>query len=563
MLKMILTVFLFTCSLQIVSSTSLSFNYSLLNSTNSTCLNFENASCPAWSYCSANDGVCKCIKKSDFLICGQDGMNNFIYTCYCLTFDQELDLTELGPCIYNCYYVGKKQFDFYTKYDELPDNVHGLESAMCEEFNRTGTLCGECMNNTFMLTYSFDMSCHECGNEIYSLIKYIFIAFLPLTILCFIVLVLQINIPSSKLLGYVFFCQIITNPIFARIVSLYFLKVNKRNIIRLFVQVMGTSYGIWNLDFFRFFDLNICFKVSLLTALSFDFFIALYPLVIMIITYSVTSLHDANCKLIVAIVKPLKTIFTLFRCDWNIGSSAVNAFSTFMFLSNVKFLNLCLDLLLPVQVCGQAENDTCRLAVFYYPSIGYLSKEHLPYVVLSLVTFFLFVLTPVFILVLFPCTLFQKCLSRVPLRWQIALRFFAESFQGCYKDGTEPMCRDCRWFSVVPFLLRLIIFSSYAAAFSSITFCIEIIVGSLVLTVIVTIIVEPYKPQFKSYSDHFAVFLLCIACIMLCIERLNVNIFLTYVLYTVICIITLLQKIYFYIQVFYLIKEKRNRWRHL
>ena len=171
--------------------------------------------------------------------------------------------------------------------------------------------------------------------------------------------------------------------------------------------------------------------MSFLTALSFDFFIALYPLVIMIIIYSVTSLHDANCKLVVVIVKPLKTIFALFRCDWNIGTSAVNAYATFMFLSNVKFLNLCLDLLLPVQVCGQAENDTCRLAVFYYPSIGYLSKEHLPYVVVSsLVTFLLFVLSPVLILVLFPCTLFQKCLRRVPQRWANNLEVPSSIFSG-------------------------------------------------------------------------------------------------------------------------------------
>ena len=116
---------------------------------------------------------------------------------------------------------------------------------------------------------------------------------------------------------------------------------------------------------------------------------------------------------------------------------------------------------------------------------------------------------------------------------------------------------------IVPFILRLIMFSSYAAVFSSNIFCTEIIVGSLVLTVIVTIIVEPYKPQFKKYSDQFAVFLLYIACIIMCIDRLDINIFLTYVLYSIICIICLLQKSYFYIQVFYLIKEKRNRWRYL
>ena len=73
---------------------------------------------------------------------------------------------------------------------------------------------------------------------------------------------------------------------------------------------------------------------------------------------------------------------------------------------------------------------------------------------------------------------------------------------------------------MVPFILQLIIFCSYAAVFSSYIICIEIIAGSLFLTVIVTII-EPYKPQFKSYSVHFAVSLLIIASIIMCVERLN------------------------------------------
>ena len=40
------------------------------------------------------------------------------------------------------------------------------------------------------------------------------------------------------------------------------------------------------------------------------------------------------------------------------------------------------------------------------------------------------------------------------------LHVFMDSFQGCYKDGTEPGTRDCRWFSAVPFIIRITILSS-------------------------------------------------------------------------------------------------------
>ena len=164
-----------------------------------------------------------------------------------------------------------------------------------------------------------------------------------------------------------------------------------------------TLYGIWNLDYFHPIDLGICFEHRSFTIISLDIFVALYPLVIMAILYAITVMHDSNWRIVVTILKPLKTLFTLFKILWNIRTSAISAFANYMFLSNSKFFSTCFDLLAPVQVCSVATvNTTCRWAAFYDPSLGYLSRAHLPYAGLAWAIFILFVLTPLLILVLYP-----------------------------------------------------------------------------------------------------------------------------------------------------------------
>jgi len=354
-----------TCLLAMTVEASLSYNTSLLDnltpssSRNSTCLSGnETFSCPAWAYCNETAGICECYKQSETLVCGPSGKINLILLCYCLTYNEAEDVAELGPCPYNCDYVKRAEYESNITYGKIPNNIHYLNSAMCKAYNRTGTLCGECLNNTFIRSYSYDMSCSNCDDILYSRLKYIAAAFLPLTLFCLVVIVCQINIPSSQILGFVFFSQILTSPTFARTILLYLHTKSKHSAVKIFGQFTGTFYGIWNLDFFRFFDLNICLKNNSLTTISLDFFIAIYPLVIIAFIYIIILLHDSNWKIVVTIVKPLKVCFAKFNSPENMGTSLINAFATFLFLSNVKFLNVCLDLLLPVQVCSIAVNGS-------------------------------------------------------------------------------------------------------------------------------------------------------------------------------------------------------------
>ena len=62
----------------------------------------------------------------------------------------------------------------------------------------------------------------------------------------------------------------------------------------------------------------------------------------------------------------------------------------------------------------------------------------------------------VFLPTIYPFEFFQKFLLIFP----ICLRAFVDSFQGIYKDGTEPETSDCQWFVQLRLFIRLTFFSS-------------------------------------------------------------------------------------------------------
>ena len=134
-------------------------------------------------------------------------------------------------------------------YIKLPNNASDLNDALCGMYNRTGTLCGSCVNGTYLHAYSYDMSCTECVGDWSNWIKYIVIAYVPMTLLYMIVLLFKVNIPSSHLQGYILFSQIISLSIILRDILIY-MRDYSDNTLDKATQIFGTLYEIWNLDFF-------------------------------------------------------------------------------------------------------------------------------------------------------------------------------------------------------------------------------------------------------------------------------------------------------------------------
>ena len=176
----------------------------------------------------------------------------------------------------------------------------------------------------------------------------------------------------------------------------------------------------------------------------------------------------------------------------DIQSSIIKAFATFLLLSYVKFLNATVDMLLPVKA-KDVHGQVVGWYVYYDASYRYFHKDHLPYAIMGITCFLIFVLSPLVLLLIYPTTCFQRCLNTYRLRSH-ALQVFVDTFQGHYKDGTEPGTRDCRWFAAVYFLARIIILY-IIFGYSKNVMCFALTGLSLILLGIAMnqILFQPYK----------------------------------------------------------------------
>ena len=411
-----------------------------------------------------------------------------ILNCYCMTYDESIEDFIVGACIYNCLNTSKL-IRHHVLYHRIPINKSELNEAMCGHFNRAGQLCGHCKKGFVPLLYSYDLTCIQCSDAHYHLPMYIVVAFLPLTLFLLLILFCRISATSAKLNAVVGISQSIAIP--ANVI-MFIIGFHGHDHLLPTIQTVATIYGIWNLDFFRTVTPNICMNLSTLQVLALDYAIAFYPLLLLVVTYFLIELHTYGCWPIVQLWRPFQ------RCCWNrwdIRSSIINAFATFLWLSHVKFLSVSFGLLAPTHVFDVHGNKR-GLFLYYDGSVPFLGKEHLPYAVLALIVVLLMIVLPILLLILYPMRCFQKCLSRFNLRCHV-LHVFMDAFQGCYKDGTDGTC-DCRYFAAVCQLLRITFFTGYVLTFSALFYGIGTFI--LLLYVMLIVIVQPYKQRFSVYN---------------------------------------------------------------
>ena len=286
--------------------------------------------CYPWMFRIETNGACEC---SDIpyqaVLCDSTIPRTSVLECYCMTFNQKQNETELGLCLYGCR---------HPLYHSLPPHLTELNTHTCEKANRESTLCGNCKSGYSPLVYSYNMSCMNCTGMTYNWIKYIAVAYIPLTFFFLLVVIVQFNGTSPLVRGFISICQGMVSPVCIRA----YLIATKR---RKYVEVLSTLYGVWNLDFFRTIIPPICLEVSPLQALALDYAIAFYPLVLVILTYIFISLHSRDVRLVVHLWKPFRKLFYYVKQDWKLEQSIIKAFATFFLLSYLKILNVTVDML--------------------------------------------------------------------------------------------------------------------------------------------------------------------------------------------------------------------------
>ena len=170
-------------------------------------------------------------------------------------------------------------------HNKLPQKSEALlNKSVCTSFHRTGLLCGDCEEGYSPFVLSYNFSCVKCPDGHKNWWKFILVGFVPLTFFYFFVVIFNINMTSSRLHGVVWFSQVITMPQFIRLLMS---ELNPHLLIA--AKTFTMFYSFWNLDLFRSVLPDICLNVTTLQALALDYFLALYPFVLILLLYLLIS----------------------------------------------------------------------------------------------------------------------------------------------------------------------------------------------------------------------------------------------------------------------------------
>ena len=431
--------------------------------------------------------------------CNQDTKEVVVTSYYCMSYDEKENMMEVGYCPYK-----------HTNSSQHPISSNPLKIEMCSRYHRKGRLCGECDDNYSLPLYSYDPGCVKCDNGVwYNWFIYIAAAFLPLTVFYIIVLTFRISVTSPTLNGFVLCSQVVATPAVLRnIDSNNLVPRMQRDASYFVVEIIISIYAVWNLDFMRSYYSSLCVhtvsRLRTFQVLALDYAVAVYPLLLILITFILVKLHD-NFSLVVCLWRPFHKCLFLFRRQFNIRSSLVNALATFIILSYIKILNVSFDLLTP-SIVYNVHGERVSVYLFYDGTVEMTSRDYLPYLLLAIVMLLVFNILPLILLTLYPMQCFQKFLSRccLSINTKLALQAFMDAFQGCFKESP----RDCRYFAALYVALRFV--HPLLFIILSFHFYRPIFMTLIVFVLILVVKFQPYKCRRSNTVDTVLLFVVVV-----------------------------------------------------
>ena len=459
------------------------------------------STCPLWHV--ERKGKCNCADKLDGLIecdSGRDTLN--VTNSMCLTWDNKTDSATFSYCLFTPIDHAVCKRGYY----EISTNLSGpaLNKWICGRLNRQGAQCKHCISGYGPAALSDAVSCADCSKNRHLWILNLLLQLFLLTIMFTAIMVLRIKGTTSPWNVIITYSQLVVNVL---MYDVYLSRSISCYIGTKMTVVIITILGITNLDFFRLVIPPLCISSSLKTidTLFFDYIIALYPILLTIMLFTLIQLHDHNCKIVAMLSQPLQRIFHM---RWDGKQSILSTFATFLLLSYSKLLFVSCNFLFAVQ--SYMYNSTGDLipdsiVLLHDPNIPYLKYEHAPYILTALLVVTIFILSPPLILLLYPTRLFRRLLSCCGFqRWDI-LHMIMDTFQGWYKDGTEGTY-DYRPLSALYMLLRVGLVGEFLTVIALspqsngdlkwfITGYFHVVLGSLFL------IAKPYKKKWMNNID--------------------------------------------------------------
>ena len=472
--------------------------------------------CSTWFHPSAEHN-CSCGHTlGTVVVCNNETREVGVLRSYCITSNGTGSETSVvGRCLVALHH-GEKLLSPIGIYNKVWQNITEQDGKTCGYLNRQGQLCGKCEHDHFVSAYSYDLKCHNCTSTLWSgVVKYLCVAFFPLTVFLCVVIVFHISVTSPAMNAPVLVCQFVTMPIFMQVLLQYL--HDDKTLYMYYIKLLATVYGIWSLDFFRVVIPPICLPLNTMHIIALDYLVAVYPLFMLMCVYILLTAHDRGCRLVVRLWRPFLWCTTRLRQSWNIRHSIIDAFATFLLLSYIKLLNTSCNLLLYTSI----HNDRGLLIghfLYYDATMKFLGSQHMPFAILAILVLLVGILFPLLLLLLYPMQWFQKCLNNCHLN-SPGLQIFMECFQGYYCDRTDGGW-ECRYFAAVYPALRVAIYVIYTITF---WYTFQVAFIFLCLFVMVTVLlVRPYKTPCALYNKFDAVMIILVVAFTTSILEIDV-----------------------------------------
>ena len=440
MLKLVLITLL---SISSVRANPLESNYSLDR-------------CHTWSFYNDTLRHCQCYSSPVLSLSSSSTHHDFVVQCsedkvvmnerFCMTYEKAG--TFIGGC--ESYSLNKNAALIDGVYVELPNNISELNDYMCGPMNRKGRICSECIDGFAPSVTSVGYICSNCTGAWYSIPLYLLLEFVPITSFYLLVLVCQISVTSSPLTYCVMYSQLVVYGSLGFTLVMFKMSSKETTI----VKILLTLHGIWNLDFFLYILPPFCVSqnIKFFHVLLLKYISAIYPVLLIVLTWLVIEMHSRNFKLIVWLWDKINCSFRMKRQS---KSTIIDIFATFFLLSYTKLCFTSMMFFWQTNIYN-ANDSRYYNRVAIDPNMIYFGKEHIPYVVIAALVLLVFGVLPALLLVAYPIQILRSlllinCLSG---RSKVALDIFVEKFYSCYRDGLDGG-KDMRSFASLHLIIRL------------------------------------------------------------------------------------------------------------
>ena len=453
------------------------------------------------------DGKCMCghgNKSWDgILYCNDDVFRAYIERDYWVG-----SISADKNCTKQNLYTGKcpKNYCSTSGITLLPSSAQDLAKDICENQNRRGRLCGECLNSSYCVAInSRYYTCTKHENMQYNWAIWLATEYLPSTVLLVIILFFDINLHSESLGSVVMYFQVYSA------LNIYSDgEISPPNHTYTINKAINFLYNIWNLEYIGIWlSSPYCLAKNLNTmqVLMISYLSGFYPFLIIFIYILFGRIKRFSC------CNPL--INFCIRLKWKVSlkASIVNGLSTFWTLAYTKLALVSCMILTIGYLQGRKDSSSVMNVVFLQGNIGYFHKEHLPYAIPALVILVFFVILPSLALLCYPLTTrimakikgfinldgnsFYAYISYKMERPFIRFKPLLDSFQGPYKQG-------CEFFAGLVYWYRLGIFFTYSFASGSKPFYIN-----SVISVIFVALISFFQP-FKNAKNNTVMLLIII-----------------------------------------------------